>query len=246
MFIESLIGSQRSRGKRPVSFTAALIVHVVCISLLIVIPLLQSTPLPKPATIAKLVVRPAPPPPPPAPPPAREKPPDAPKQSVRTDVPPPAPSILVAPSEVPKGIPDAEPDLGLADGIEGGVIGGVTDGVVGGVDTGVILPVQPIAQDLTPIQIGGDIRRPTLIKRVEPNYPAIAIAARVQGVVYIEATTDTAGRVVDMRVTRSIPLLDNAAKEAVRQWVYTPVYLNGRPYPVIFTVEVVFKLSSPA
>ncbi len=242
MFIESLIGSQRSKGRRPVSFTAALIVHVVCISLLIVIPLLQSTPLPKPATIAKLVLPPAPPPPPPPPPPAPEKPPDAPKQSVRMDVPPPAPNILFAPNEVPKGIPDQEPDLGIENGIDGGVIGGVQDGVVGGVITDMIQLVTPGERGVTPIRIGGDIRPPRLIKRVEPKYPAIAIAARVQGVVHIEATTDTAGRVVDMRVTRSIPLLNDAAKEAVRQWIYTPVYLNGRPHPVIFTVMVDFKL----
>jgi TonB family protein len=47
---------------------------------------------------------------------------------------------------------------------------------------------------------------------------------------------------VGMRVLRSIPLLDAAAVEAVRQWVYEPMVVNGRPRPVTFTVTVRFVL----
>ncbi|MEW6366671.1 MAG: TonB family protein [Acidobacteriota bacterium] len=242
MFIESLIGFQKSKGRRPVSFTLALIAHVVCISLLIVIPLLQSTPLPRPATIAKLITPPAPAPPPPPPPPARERPADAPKQIMRADTPPPAPAVLVAPSEVPKEILEDEIDIDLPGADPNGVPDGVPDGVADAVDTRSILPVAPIARDQSPIRIGGDIQPPRLIRKVPPRYPAIAIAAGVQGVVKVEATTDTSGRVVDARVTRSIPLLNDAALEAVRQWIYTPVFINGRPHPVIFSVDVEFIL----
>jgi protein TonB len=64
----------------------------------------------------------------------------------------------------------------------------------------------------------------------------------VEGVVIIEAQTDMYGRVRDVKVLRSIPLLDQAAIDAVRQWVYEPMIINGRPRGVIFTVTVRFTL----
>lgn len=77
---------------------------------------------------------------------------------------------------------------------------------------------------------------------VAPIYPEIARQARIEGIVIIEATTDIYGRVIDVKVLRSIPLLDQAAIDAVRQWVYEPMIINGRPRPVIFTVTVRFQL----
>lgn len=47
----------------------------------------------------------------------------------------------------------------------------------------------------------------------------------------------------DVKVLRGLPLLEQAAIEAVRQWVYTPTLLNGVPVPVMMTVTVNFKLS---
>jgi protein TonB len=65
----------------------------------------------------------------------------------------------------------------------------------------------------------------------------------VQGVVILECTVGTDGKVTDVRVLRGIPLLTEAAMDAVRQWVYEPTVLNGIPVPVIMTVTVNFKLS---
>ena len=75
-----------------------------------------------------------------------------------------------------------------------------------------------------------------------PLYPAIAQSARVQGIVIIEATIGADGRVTDVTVLRSIPLLDAAALTAVRQWEFSPTLLNGIPVPVIMTVTVNFTL----
>ena len=80
------------------------------------------------------------------------------------------------------------------------------------------------------------------LRDVKPIYPPIAVAARVQGVVIIEATIDPDGKVSEARVLRSIPLLDQAALEAVRQWEYTPTLLNGEAVPVIMTVTANFTL----
>ena len=93
-----------------------------------------------------------------------------------------------------------------------------------------------------PVRVGGNIKAPQKIKDVKPVYPPIAQSARVQGVVIIEATIGPDGHVTDAKVLRSVPLLDQAALDAVRQWVFTPTLLNGVPVPVIMTVTVNFTL----
>ena len=93
-----------------------------------------------------------------------------------------------------------------------------------------------------PVRVGGNIPPPTRIKDVKPVYPAEAQGSGVQGVVIIEAVIDPAGKISDARVLRSIPLLDKAAVDAVKQWEYTPTLLNGVPVPVIMTVTVNFTL----
>ena len=77
---------------------------------------------------------------------------------------------------------------------------------------------------------------------VPPVYPDVARAARVQGVVILEAIIGPTGQVTEVTVLRSVPLLDEAAINAVKQWAYTPTLLNGVPVPVIMTVTVNFTL----
>jgi protein TonB len=147
-----------------------------------------------------------------------------------------------APVEAPKEI---RPETGLEQntavkGIEGGVVGGVTGGIVGGLSEAP--PPPPPPPPAAPVRVGGNIKTPTKVKDVKPVYPAIAQSARVQGVVIIEATIGPNGAVQDAKVLRSIPLLDAAALDAVRQWQFTPTLLNGVPVPVIMTVTVNFTL----
>ena len=93
-----------------------------------------------------------------------------------------------------------------------------------------------------PVRVGGNIKAPQKVKDVKPTYPAIAQSARVQGIVIIEATIGPSGQVEEAKVLRSIPLLDAAALDAVKQWQFTPTLLNGVPVPVIMTVTVNFTL----
>ena len=86
------------------------------------------------------------------------------------------------------------------------------------------------------------VQPPRKTRHVAPVYPPVALAARVQGLVIIEATIDPMGRVAHPRVIRSVPLLDDAALEAVRQWEFAPTYLNGVAVPVIMTLTVNFTL----
>jgi len=71
----------------------------------------------------------------------------------------------------------------------------------------------------------------------------LAIDARKEGVVILEAVLDEEGAVRNVRVLRSIPLLDDAAIQAVSKWRFTPTLLNGTPVPVVMTVTVSFQLT---
>jgi protein TonB len=170
-------------------------------------------------------------------------------------IPEPPPPLIVAervttvtpvnPNAAPTVAPDhIAPEVLLPDDVDvrsatvTGVIAGTTDfsTVVGEP------PAPPAPAPVKPVPVGGRIRPPTKTVDVPPIYPPMAIAARVEGTVIIEATIDTDGRVQSARVLRSIALLDTSALTAVGQWSYTPSLLNGVPVPVIMTVTVTFKL----
>jgi TonB family protein len=85
---------------------------------------------------------------------------------------------------------------------------------------------------------GRGVALPTKLSDVAPKYPPEALAAGVQGVVILEVTINESGSVTDPKVLRSIPLLDDAALEAVRQWQFAPSVVNGQAVPVKMTVTV--------
>lgn len=103
-------------------------------------------------------------------------------------------------------------------------------------------PPAPAPREREPVRVGGAITRPERLHDVPPVYPAVARLARLEGTVILEAVIGTDGTVRDVRVLRPVPPLDNAAIEAVRQWVFTPTRLNGDPVPAVMTVTVTFRL----
>jgi protein TonB len=137
--------------------------------------------------------------------------------------------------------PAPSSDDGVPGGVVGGIAGGVLGGVVGGLPAAPPPPPPPPAPP-KPVRVGGQIQAPSLIRRVDPEYPTLARAAKVQGVVILEATVGTSGQVQRVQVLRSIPLLDQAAVKAVKQWRYSPLTLNGKPTPFVLTVTVDFTL----
>lgn len=168
-------------------------------------------------------------------------PPEPPRPRVRPPVDTPAVNPDAAPTEAPQGIGDEPP---IADPVQTADLGTgvIFGGVEGGADS--LAPPPPPPPDPTPrkVPVGGDVRAPQKLHDAAPVYPAIAIAARVQGVVIIQATIGVDGQVIDATVLRSIPLLDQAALDAVRQWRYTATRLNGVPVAVVMTVTVNFQL----
>jgi periplasmic protein TonB len=207
----------------------SLVSHSAIVFALVVIPLMASDVLPKPwEPIGEVTI--LHPPPPPAPPP----------EPIRREqlAPPTDPNI--APTSAPTGIAPEPPEP-----VEGrpGQPGGV---VLGNIDDATVLtpPPAPVARvEQQPVRVGGAIRQPQRVRDVQPVYPPIAQSARIQGIVIIEATIGADGQIVNARILRSVPLLDQAALDAVRQWQYTPTLLNGVPVPVIMTVTVAFTLS---
>lgn len=215
------------------------LIHLMAGALLIGVPLMNPGALP-PVQVYSAFLAPIPSPaPPPAPPKGNPK-----GSSQRTPVmarPTVAPGVLVAPVDIPEEIPE-EGISGYGDkfGVSWGVDYGEDQPVWGKEMEHLINPVEK--EEEQPVRAIGEIKPPRLVRRVEPVYPEIARQARKEGVVILEATTDVYGRVVSVRILRSEPFLDEAAIEAVRQWVYEPMIINGRPRSVTFTVTVIFKL----
>ncbi len=103
-------------------------------------------------------------------------------------------------------------------------------------------PAPPPPTPAAPVRLRSGMQPPAKLLNVAPVYPNLARAAHVEGVVILEAVIDAHGRVDSVRVLRSIPTLDQAAVDAVRQWRFTPTLLNGEPVPIVMTVTVNFTL----
>lgn len=95
-----------------------------------------------------------------------------------------------------------------------------------------------------PLPVGGAVEKPMLLLKVEPDYPEAARRARIHGTVTVQAVIGRDGTVEDAEIVHSSHrLLEEASLEAVRQWRYTPVLLNGKPVRVTFVVRVEFILN---
>jgi protein TonB len=95
----------------------------------------------------------------------------------------------------------------------------------------------------TALRVGGDVKAPVPINRVDPQYTEVARKARIEGFVIIEAIIDRNGNVTDARILKPLPLgLADSALEAVKRWRFHPGTLNGQPVPVIYNLTVNFRL----
>ena len=147
-----------------------------------------------------------------------------------------------APVVPPDGI---RPDTGIVHEPAAADTGAVPGGLPGdGAGEILVLPERPVASSVSagPVPVGGVIQAPRKTRDVLPAYPQVALISRTQGTVILEAVISASGKVTDVRVLRSIPLLDQAAVDAVRQWEYVATRLNGVAVPVVMTVTVTFTL----
>ena len=253
---ETIVNGHRHTTPTDVATLAiSSVAHAFVAGVVIAVPLMMATgELPTvPHEIVRYVTVAAPPPPPPPAPPAANAAVRRPSARV-TPVPRPAQEVpaivarevlvVLQPDDEDGGEGLFENIDGVPGGVDGGVPGGVVGGVIGGIDD---LPPPPLssapAAVRPPVRTGGQLQPPALLTRVPPVYPPLAVSAQVQGTVILEATVGRDGRVEAVTVLRSIALLDKAAIEAVRQWVYQPLRLNGQAERFILTVTVSFSLA---
>jgi protein TonB len=222
----------------------SLAIHAIVIAAIIVLPLVVGEDV-LPATSdavraffvppAEVALPPPPPPPPAAGARALKPAPVAPR--------PAEAARFVAPIEVPELVaPEESIDLGVEGGVPGGVEGGVPGGVIGGIVGGLPEAPPPAAAAVRPVRVGGMIRTPKLLNLVKPEYPPLALAARIKAMVVLEAVVGTDGRVQTATVLYGQPLLNQAAIDAVMQWRYQPLLLNGVPMPFVVNVTLNFNL----
>ena len=96
----------------------------------------------------------------------------------------------------------------------------------------------------TRVRVGGNVQAANLIRKVTPVYPPEALRARVSGQVRFTVIVATNGTIQDIQLVSGDPLLVDAARDAVKQWVYKPTTLDGRPVEVITLVDVNFELAN--
>jgi protein TonB len=187
-----------------------------------------------------------------------------PHHGMRTFRPSPFNNGLIQPRVIPVAVaalidtPDA-PDIGGGSPIGIGVPGGTGIGDPFGIPGGTgVAPVKPPAPTPTPtpvehpkpapaeiqrVQVGIGVRPPRLVNRVEPQYPPIARTAGISGVVKLTGVIGVDGRIHELSAVSGNPLLVPAALGAVRQWLYEPTQLNGKPVEVITEIVVTFTLN---
>ncbi|HTX15786.1 MAG TPA: energy transducer TonB [Candidatus Baltobacteraceae bacterium] len=227
--------------RNPAEWLISLAAHVVIVGAVLIAPLLFTQVLDLHSFQAVFLVAPRPP---------AAAPPPAPAQALRTARPLAQADIskLTAPAVIPAKVrivaDAAAPDLGseASGGVPGGVPGGVLGGIIGGTADAApnIAPPPPAARRI--VRVGGDVKPPVPISTPDPRYPAIALAAHIEGTVIIDAIIDEQGNVVQERLVEGPPLLVAAALDAVSQWKYQPTYLNGQAVAINTHVQVTFRL----
>ena len=90
---------------------------------------------------------------------------------------------------------------------------------------------------------GAGVSAPVPVKEVRPQYTADAKDARIQGTVVVECVVQADGTIGDVKVLKSLDAgLDEEAIKAVKQWRFEPGTKDGKPVPVLVTLEMTFSL----
>jgi protein TonB len=118
----------------------------------------------------------------------------------------------------------------------------LTRGVLPAMSTSAAPPPPAPERPAGPRPIGGDVLEARILKRVIPEYPALARQARISGIVHLVGIIGRDGLVKSLNVIGGHPILVKAALEAVQQWRYCPTLLNGQPVDVTAPISVYFTL----
>ena len=243
MFAESLLEtSWAERGRRGCTALTSFGLQAVIIGLLLFIPLLTTLGLPSGRALRPPISLGG------SPPPLRHVERQHTTTSVQSNL---ADNVLIAPRSIPlqvrmidETVPPPQVSYKTDPGVEGGT-GGSRDGIWKAVNDSlnhsVVTPVAP-PPTITREFRTSKILEGSLIRRVEPKYPPLAIQARVQGSVVLAAVISKAGTIDNLQLISGHPMLSRAAIEAVSQWRYRPYILNGEVIEVDTEITVNFVL----
>jgi protein TonB len=212
----------------------------VLILALIVIPLFRTDPLPKRETLTMLYLQP------PSAAGSNATNLQAPKLASTYT---PTSTGITAPVHKTQEAPP--PPVGTTGGVAGGVPGGMVGGIPGGVFSEMlnsapsvpVLAKSPVPTPVKRIRVASRVVEANLIHDVTPQYPAEAGRARIEGTVVLMAVIGTDGSVTDVRVESGLPILAQAAIDAVKQWRYKPYLVDGEPVEVDSRITINFALS---
>jgi len=248
MFSDSILDFGPQQKKKFFATTTSFILNCLALGVLLVIPLVFTEQLPKAQLLTFLV---APPPPPPPPPPAAEQVQRV-MHQIQTDM--LSTGQLRTPTKIPQKVQmikedEAPPPMAPTGGVVGGVPGGVPGGQIGGVIGSIVsatsnLSSVPRLAAPQRIRVSQGVTKGLLIHKMEPSYPPLARAARIQGDVVLSAVISVNGEIENLQLVSGHPMLVPAAIAAVRQWRYKPYLLNGAPVEVETTITVIFSLTS--
>jgi protein TonB len=228
------------RPRNPWAATGSVSFLFLLLVALIIIPLYRPIPLPKRETLTLLYLQP---------PPAA----GGSATKFRAPTPPstysPTSTGISAPVQKTQEAPP--PPVGTTGGVVGGVPGGIVGGVPGGVlsemlnraPSAPVLVKSPAPTPVKRMRIASRVAEANLIHDVTPQYPPEAGRARLEGTVVLMALIGTDGTVKDVRVESGLPILAQAAIDAVRQWRYKPYMIDGEPVEVDSRITINFTLS---
>jgi protein TonB len=235
IFRESLIASGKSGRRNPWATVGALGFQLLLLLALVVVPLYRTIPLPKTETLTMLYLPPS----------------AVASNATRLQAPTPAYTSKSIPVPTPSTQEAPPPPVNTTGGVVGGVPGGVVGGVPGGALSEVlgsthgvpVLAKTPVPTPVKRMRIASRVAEANLIHDVAPQYPPEAGRARIEGAVVLMAVIGKDGSVEDVRVESGLPILAQAAIDAVKQWRYRPYLLNGEPIEIDSRITINFTLS---
>jgi protein TonB len=227
------------------AISLAYVAEAVMVGMLVLVPLIYTQALPRTLLVTEVHI-----PPPPGPPPAQAVThPARPTHHV-------AAGALEAPVRIPTNIPTIvetiEPQQAQSIAgpwVPGGINTGLPQGlgtILGGMALGKAPPPPPethVAPKVQIVHVGGNVIAAMGLYQPRPDYPHLAMIARVQGTVVLQAIIGRDGTVKELKVASGHPLLIKAAVGAVKTWRYQPTLLNGDPVDVLTEISVNFTLA---
>lgn len=242
MFTDSLLESGWHSGSHRIWTTlTSLSLQALAVGVLLLLPLLYTQGLPRLSLLERLPL----PSPPPAPAPVaaeRSHSPSTSNIAVNGDI--------IAPTRIPETVAQIQentppPSVGIGNGVLSGTgTRWAANSVLGSIfnQPASVLPPPP-SRPATRATRPSSFMEGLLVHRVQPNYPPLARAARIQGSVVLQAVISKGGSIENLQVLSGHPMLVRSAIEAVQQWRYRPYLLNGEAVEVETQITVHFILS---